>query len=74
MEKTGTKRNKKTAAYLDYMELENIIEAFGKAMRDANMSYIASPRGCEHSQIHFTDNMWMSWNRYIIYAMKQVPQ
>ena len=52
-------------------ELEHIIEEFGRAMRNANRAYIATPQQCLHdTQPRFTPGMHAIWSHYIVFCME----
>lgn len=48
------------------VELENIIEEFGSAMRLAHHGYISRPPQCSHDRApRFTPHMDVVWARYV---------
>lgn len=71
MARTGTKQSTSTKFLTDDehrsdVALEQIIEDFGTAMRDANKSYVSRPVECSHDTgINFTIRMGHVWQQYI---------
>jgi len=65
--KIGTKRNSQKQQKAN-VELEGIIEEFGRAMRDANKEYVAIPPTCSHVGVRFTPGMAFAWERYVAWC------
>jgi hypothetical protein len=53
-------------------ELETIIEEFGRAMRNANKEYIATPLGCHHERLRFTPRMYCVWSMYTNFCVRNL--
>lgn len=75
---TGPKQKAKTCRVSDFqhrrdVELEDIIEDFGSALRNANQEYVAvgmpNHKACSCQEKHrMTPHMEMVWDRYVAHC------
>lgn len=52
-------------------ELETIIEEFGRAMRNANRTYVSRPATCVHDSLNrMTPVMYVFWLQYLDFCRR----